>query len=158
MLENKFHKNVVGVSRYILHLHRYGRSLQVKSKRSSSLVLKVKLKVVRIMHRVLCSYVGCYIPFGAKICRGIVLPHGFYGVFLSKHCKINFGVTILHQVTIGSNPLSCKNSAPIIESGAFVGAGAKIIGDVRVPCRSVVSVNQVVTKTSMRVDNQLCSS
>lgn len=142
---------IVGVTKYILILHRRGRLLQLKKDKSILGVLE--WKVLHKLNRLLCSYVGCYIPFGAKICKGIVLPHGLYGVFLSKNSCINFGVTMLHQVTIGSNPLSSSNNAPTIGCYSFIGAGAKIIGEVYISSNSVISVNQVVTKKSFMSDD-----
>ncbi|MBE1298291.1 MAG: hypothetical protein GJ680_00060 [Alteromonadaceae bacterium] len=137
---------IVGISKSIVRTHRKGRFLQLIKKRN--LFQTILLKFLQKKHRLLCSYVGCYVPFSAKICRGLVLPHGFYGVFLSKRSKINFGVTILHQVTIGSNPLSSSNMAPVIGSYCFIGAGAKVVGNVNVGSQSVIGVNQVVTAKS----------
>lgn len=134
---------VVGISKSIVKTHRKGRLLQLLKRRT--LVQSIWLKVLQKKHRLLCSYVGCYVPFSAKIGRGLVLPHGFYGVFLSKKSKINFGVTLLHQVTVGSNPLSSSNTAPVVGSYSFIGAGAKIIGNVQLKPQSIVGVNQVRT-------------
>ena len=58
-------------------------------------------------------------------------------------------MTLLHQVTISSNPLSSRGDAPRIGSGSFVGAGAKIIGDVSLPPRTIVPVNGVITSSSL---------
>ena len=80
-----------------------------------------------------------------------MLPHGFYGVFLSKQSVIGFGVTLLHQVTIGSNPLSSRGDAPSIGGYCFVGAGAKIIGNVTLPPHTIVPVNGVITPSSYSV-------
>ncbi|WP_220757691.1 hypothetical protein [Shewanella colwelliana] len=135
---------IVGISKVILKTHRLGRYLNLKRKKNVYDI--ILCKILHRFHRFTCSFVGCYVPFGSKICRGLILPHGFYGVFLSKRSILNFGVTVLHQVTIGSNPLSKNTDAPIIGSYSFVGAGAKVIGKVKLPPGSVISVNEVVTK------------
>ena len=53
---------------------------------------------------------------------------------MSYMAKIGKNCTIFHQVTIGSNTLegSKHYGAPTIGDNCFIGAGAKIIGKVKV--------------------------
>ena len=54
----------------------------------------------------------------------------------------------MQQVTIGSNTTkgSKRNGSPLIEDDVFIGAGAKIIGNVRVGHNSRIGANCVVVK------------
>lgn len=84
-----------------------------------------------------CSYInrcfGSGIPLNKKINR-FVTPHAFYGIFISEDASIGKGCTIYQYVTIGSNTLpDSKNAgAPTIGDNVFIGAGAKIIGNVKI--------------------------
>jgi serine O-acetyltransferase len=61
-------------------------------------------------------------------------PHGIKGIFISGDAVIGRNCVIFHQVTIGSSylPGSNRMGAPVIEDNCFIGAGAKIIGGIRI--------------------------
>ena len=54
--------------------------------------------------------------------------------------------TLLHQVTIGSNIGSQKTllAAPKVGNRVFIGAGAKIIGDLEIGADAVIGANALV--------------
>jgi serine O-acetyltransferase len=56
----------------------------------------------------------------------------------------------MHGVTIGN--IMRDNKCPIISDGVFIGAGAKIIGDVFLAKKVKVGANAVVTKSIDKVD------
>ena len=58
---------------------------------------------------------------------------------------IGKNVTIMHQVTIGEN-VTGKDGSPTIGNNVFIGAGAKIIGDVHIGDNVKIGANAVVTK------------
>ena len=91
---------------------------------------------------------GASIGLGAEIAEPPTFPHGFFGVFVSEAARIGKSVTLFHQVTIGSNTIKGSKGfgAPVIEDGAFIGAGAKIIGGVRVGRNARIGANCVVVK------------
>lgn len=49
---------------------------------------------------------------------------------------------IMHDVTIGTN---MKPGVPVIGNDVFIGAGAKVLGDITVGDNSVISANSLVT-------------
>lgn len=77
-----------------------------------------------------------------------ILPHGMNGIHISSLSKIGRNVTIFQQVTIGSNTLKghIRYGAPIIGNNVYIGAGAKIIGKVKIGNNCRIGANAVVVK------------
>ena len=72
-------------------------------------------------------------------------PHGLNGIVVSNQAKIGSNVTILQQVTIGIKDFSTKG-APIVGNNVTIGAGAKLIGPIKVGNNVTIGANAVVTK------------
>lgn len=73
----------------------------------------------------------------------ILMPHP-HGIVIHRNAVIGSRVTVMHQVTIGfSHP--ADPGAPVIEDNVFIGAGAKILGGVRIGRGATVGANAVVT-------------
>ncbi len=83
---------------------------------------------------------GTHLGFGAQFHTTPKLPHGLYGIIISHNAVIGSNCTIFHQVTIGEG----KGGAPVIGDNVFIGAGAKIIGNVKIGSNSKIGVNAVV--------------
>ena len=96
-----------------------------------------KLQRVRLTRRY-----GVQIPETAEIGAGLFLPHTtsivvHYNARIGKNCT-------LHQfVTIGGDG---RGRAPSIGDNVFIGAGAVILGNVRVGNNVTIGANAVVTK------------
>ena len=73
----------------------------------------------------------------------IFLPHP-QGIVIHGQTRIGRDVVIGHQVTLGGRDIS--PAAPNIEDGAYIGAGAKILGGVTVGCGATIGANAVVTR------------
>ena len=102
-----------------------------------------RLKYDRILYKN-----NAFIPIRSSIEEGLTLPHGLNGIFISQGAKIGKNCIIFHQVTIGSNTLSetKKNGAPKIGNNVFIGAGAKIIGDVTIGNNVRIGANCVIVE------------
>jgi serine O-acetyltransferase len=76
------------------------------------------------------------------------LPHGAYGIFISKGATIGMDCVIFQQVTIGSNTLqqSKKKGSPIIGYNCYIGARAKVIGNIKVGNNCRIGANCVVVE------------
>ncbi len=76
------------------------------------------------------------------------LPHGMKSIFISGGAQIGRNCIIFQQVTIGSNTLpgSRGTGVPVIGDNCYIGAGAKIIGKVRVGNNVRIGANAVVYK------------
>lgn len=71
---------------------------------------------------------GTHRNCGARFATAPHLPHGLNGIIVSHNAVIGANCTIFHQVTIGEG----KGGAPTIGDNVLIGAGAKIIGNVRI--------------------------
>ncbi len=73
-------------------------------------------------------------------------PHGVLGVFISNGAKLGRDCVIFQQVTIGSNTLSDSvgAGAPTLGDRVYIGAGAKIIGNITIGDNCRIGANAVV--------------
>ena len=76
--------------------------------------------------------------------RDLLMPHP-YGIVIHSAARLGERVTIMQQVTIGAKDPG-ENRAPTLGDDVYVGAGARILGGVRIGERSVIGANAVVTR------------
>lgn len=81
----------------------------------------------------------CIIGRGAEFGPCFVLIHS-QGVVINGSVRGGAHVYVEHQVTVGAE----KNVSPTIGDHVFIGAGAKIVGPVRLGSHSRVGANAVV--------------
>lgn len=86
---------------------------------------------------------GTDLGSGAKFKSPPTLLHGLNGIIISHFAKIGHNNTIFQQVTItqGDNDTSAE-----IGDNCIIGAGAKIIGNVKIGNNVIIGANAVVTK------------
>ncbi len=87
------------------------------------------------------------IPYTTQIDGVPTFPHGLCGIFISAGAKLGKDCVIFHQVTIGSNTLpgSKGQGFPTLGDNVYIGAGAKIIGNVNIGNNVRIGANCVVT-------------
>jgi serine O-acetyltransferase len=81
----------------------------------------------------------CIIGRGADFGPGLVLVHS-YGVVINTSVRGGRDVKIEHLVTIGAE----RGDTPVLGNNVFIGAGAKVIGGVRVGDNVKIGANAVV--------------
>lgn len=74
----------------------------------------------------------------------VYLPYP-YGIFIHANAEIGSGVTVMQQVTIGVKSLE-DVAGPSIDDDVFIGAGAKVLGAIKVGQGAVIGANAVVTR------------
>ena len=82
---------------------------------------------------------------GATIGRRFVIDHGV-GVVIGETSEIGDDVLIYHQVTLGANEFTRTKRHPTIGSNVIIGAGAKVIGNIKVGDNAKIGANAMVTK------------
>ena len=85
---------------------------------------------------------GTHINYGADFKDVPKFPHGIRGIFVTHNAHIGKNVTIFHHVTIGEG----KGGAPTIGDNCFIGAGAKIIGNIKIGNNVKIGAGCVVVK------------
>lgn len=80
---------------------------------------------------------------GATIGRRFFIDHGA-GVVIGETAEIGDDVTMYHGVTLGSVTWNPGKRHPTLEDGVVVGAGAKILGAIRVGAGARIGANSVV--------------
>lgn len=93
-----------------------------------------------LFHR-LCRKCGCDIPSHVKIGGGFVIPHT-WGVVLNSKSIIGSNATILSGVVLGKG----KNGAPIVGDNVYIGAGAILIGNIKIGDNVTIGAGSVVVK------------
>ncbi|ABM37619.1 serine O-acetyltransferase [Polaromonas naphthalenivorans] len=80
---------------------------------------------------------------GASIGMRFFIDHGA-GVVIGETAEIGNDVTLYHGVTLGGTSWSAGKRHPTLGNQVVVGAGAKILGPIRVGNRARVAANSVV--------------
>ena len=82
---------------------------------------------------------------GARIGRRFFIDHGA-GVVIGETAEIGDDVTLYHGVTLGGTTWNAGKRHPTLEDGVVVGAGAKILGAIRIGAGARVGANSVVVR------------
>lgn len=96
-----------------------------------------KIPIVGRMYSLLTGAdVNCKLDWTTKINH----PNG---VVIHKNAIIGKNVTIMQQVTVGQR--KGQNDVPTIKDNVFIGAGAKVLGDIDVGEGARIGANAVIT-------------
>lgn len=82
---------------------------------------------------------------GAKIGKRLVIDHGA-GVVIGETAEIGDDCILFHGVTLGGVSANPIKRHPTLGNNVMVGAGAKVLGPVRLNDGAKVGANSVVTK------------
>jgi serine O-acetyltransferase len=88
---------------------------------------------------------GIEIHPAAVIGPGFFIDHGM-GVVIGETAEVGHNVTLYPGVTLGGVSLEKGKRHPTLEDGVVVGAGAKILGAIRIGANSRIGANAVVVK------------
>ncbi len=127
---------------WALAIHRYGASIRR---------VKIRLAYIplRILQHVLIKaseiVFGIYIGPNAKIGRRFIIEH-FGSIIVHSEAVIGDDVRIRHEVTIGNRDASTPTAVPVIGDRVDIGAGAKILGPIRIGNDVVIGANAVVLR------------
>jgi len=123
-----------------LWVHRFGvLRMGVKPK-----LLRAPLSVAyRTLFHFVRNLYGIEVPFSAKVGRRVIFEHQ-HGIVVHGDTVIGDDCIIRQGVTLGIRRMNELSAAPILGNGVTVGAGAKILGRVRVGDGADIGANAVV--------------
>ncbi len=105
--------------------------------------------VAKLFHLILIKVsevlFGIYIGPNVIMGKAFVIEH-FGGVIIHSSTRIGNNVRIRQGVTIGNKSVTHPNDVPNIGDNVDVGAGAKILGPVRIGDGAVIGANAVVIR------------
>ena len=88
---------------------------------------------------------GVEIHPGAKIGRRFFIDHGM-GIVIGETAVIGDDVLMYHAVTLGGRTLAKVKRHPTIGNNVVLGAGATVLGDIKIGDKALIGANAIVTK------------
>jgi serine O-acetyltransferase len=86
---------------------------------------------------------GVDIHPGAKIGKGIMIDHA-HSIVIGETAVVGDNVSMLHSVTLGGTGKEEEDRHPKIGDGVLIGAGAKVLGNIKVGHCSRIAAGSVV--------------
>ncbi len=96
------------------------------------------------------SYIGRFVT-GIEIHPGATIGHRFFidhgmGVVIGETATIGDDVTIYHDVTLGGTSMAKGPRHPQVGNNVIIGAGAQLLGPIRIGNNARIGSNAVVVK------------
>ena len=101
--------------------------------------------LARALSEISRFFTGIEIHPGAVIGPGFFIDHGM-GTVIGETAEIGADVTLYHNVTLGGVSWEQKKRHPTVEDNVVIGAGAQILGAIRIGAHSRIGANSVVVK------------
>lgn len=89
---------------------------------------------------------GIEIHPGATIGPGFFIDHGM-GVVIGETAEVGADVTVYHGVTLGGTSMEKGKRHPTIGDRVVIGAGAKVLGAIKIGADSRIGANAVVVRS-----------
>jgi serine O-acetyltransferase len=105
-------------------------------------IAAVCCKVLVLRHRFWSVVTGADIPLTCLLGGGLLIPHP-NGIVIHPDATIGVNCLIFQQVTLGGRSGS---GVPVIAGHVDIGAGAKVLGPVRVGAHARIGANAVVLR------------
>ncbi len=99
--------------------------------------------IARVWSNLTRSATGIEIHPGAVIGRRFFIDHGM-GVVIGETAIIGDDVMMYHDVTLGARAYKKGKRHPTIGNSVVLGAGARVLGDVKIGAGAVIGANTVV--------------
>lgn len=106
---------------------------------------KKLLFLARLISQIARHITGIEIHPGAKIGRRLFIDHGM-GIVIGETTTIGNDCTIYHNSTLGGTGKDKNKRHPDLGNNVMVGAGAKVLGPIRIGNNVKIGANSVVLK------------
>jgi serine O-acetyltransferase len=114
--------------------------------RFSNFLWRNRLKLAgRVVSYISRFITGIEIHPGATIGARFFIDHGM-GVVIGETATIGNDVTIYHDVTLGGTSLASGLRHPQVGNGVIIGAGAQLLGPIKIGDNARIGSNAVVVK------------
>lgn len=101
----------------------------------------------RLISQIGRSFTGIEIHPGAKIGKRLFIDHGM-GIVIGETAEIGNDCTIYHQATLGGTGKDRYKRHPTIGNNVMVGAGAKLLGPIKIGNNVKIGAGAVVLKST----------
>ena len=99
----------------------------------------------RVLSNVMRATTGVEIHPGATIGRRFFIDHGM-GVVIGETAEVGDDVMLYNGINLGGRTLDKGKRHPTIGNGVTIGAGAKVLGNIRIGEGAQIGANSVVVK------------
>lgn len=118
-----------------IQTHRFAHAMHGAGRRDFALYLQSRSS------QVFQTDINPAVPMG----KGIMLDHGT-GLVIGETAVVGDNVSMLQNVTLGGTGKSDEDRHPKIGNGVLIGAGAKVLGNIRIGDCSRIGAGSVVLK------------
>lgn len=122
-----------------------GFHILVFHKISHFLYIHKLIFLARLISQIGRFFTGIEIHPGAKIGKRLFIDHGM-GVVIGETATIGDDCTIYHNSTLGGTGKETGKRHPDIGNNVIIGAGAKVLGAIKIGDNVKVGANATVTK------------
>lgn len=116
-----------------IQAYRIGNSLWAEGRKDMAYFIQMRVS----------ETFGIDIHPGAKIGRGIMIDHA-HSIVIGETAVVGDNVSMLHSVTLGGTGKEDEDRHPKIGNGVLIGAGAKVLGNIKVGNCSRIAAGSVV--------------
>lgn len=110
--------------------------------RASNTLYKARIPLIPfIIQQILRFGFCCFIPYQTRIGKNVHFAFNGLGIVIHARCVIGNNVWISHQVTLGGRG---KEGVPVIGNNVYIGAGAKVLGEIKIGDNAIIGANAVV--------------
>ncbi|CUR57636.1 putative Serine acetyltransferase [metagenome] len=133
------------VSRYVVAEYRFGNWVHTTCPSFIKRPLWAAYRILNLFTRLVTT---CEVPATATIGPGLRLDHNGNGIVIHQEAVIGSNARIFHQVTLGVNSFAGNDNygPPRLGNNVYIGAGAKLIGNITVGDNVRIGANAVVTR------------
>lgn len=133
-------------SNYFEVLFTYSGLHAIISHRIARLLRKLKIPILpRFISQAARFLTGIEIHPGAEIGKGLFIDHGM-GVVIGETAIVGDNVTLFQGVTLGGTGKEKGKRHPTIGNNVVIGAGAKILGNIKIGDNVNIGANAVVIR------------
>jgi serine O-acetyltransferase len=124
---------------WVMLVYRFGRWRYLVR---PTLLRKFFSLIYKILHKIIQIIAGIDLPCEVEIGKAFIIDH-FGGIVVSGYAKFGDHCRIRNGVVVGLKNID-EPGAPIIGNNVDIGAGAKVLGKIRIGNNVLIGANAVV--------------